>query len=66
MDFETWKAAASVALREMHGTDPMLIPEKVWHRLYVTNHSPREAAERAAMIYENTLRAGERTRHREA
>ena len=66
MDFEKWKAAASAALREIHGTDPLLIPEKVWHRLYVTNHSPRDAAERAAVIYENTLPAGERTRPREA
>jgi hypothetical protein len=54
MEFQEWKAAAGAALADEYGIDPVHIAEPVWHRLYITNHAPREAATCAAAIYRNS------------
>ena len=51
MEFEEWRAAAAALLADDYGIDPAQIAETVWNRLYVTNHSPRDAAQVAAAIY---------------
>jgi hypothetical protein len=51
MNFEQWKAAAAAKLEDEYGIDAGSIPEEVWFRFYVTNHAPRDAAERVAVLF---------------
>jgi hypothetical protein len=53
MDFDQWKTAAAAELKRVHGIDATHISEKVWRQLYVQNHSPRDAADRAEVLYVN-------------
>jgi hypothetical protein len=51
MNFEQWKAAAAAKLEDEYGIDAGSIPEEVWRRFFVTNHAPRDAAERVAVLF---------------
>jgi hypothetical protein len=51
MNFEEWKAAAAAKLQDEYGIDARPVPEEVWCRFYVTNHAPRDAAERVAVLF---------------
>jgi hypothetical protein len=51
MNFEHWKAAAAAELEDEYGIDAGSIPEEIWRRFYVTNHAPRDAAKRVAVLF---------------
>ena len=65
MNFEQWKAAAADKLEDEFGIDARHIPDEVWCQFYATNHAPRDAAERVAMLFvKGPLRRSARTERR--
>jgi hypothetical protein len=49
--YTSWKAEAAQELQLRHGLDAMAIAERIWMQFYVRRLTPKEAADRAEIVY---------------
>jgi hypothetical protein len=49
--YATWKAEAAQELQQRHGLSATTIAERIWRQFYVHRLTPKEAADRAEMVY---------------
>jgi hypothetical protein len=52
--YATWKAEAAQELRRRHGLGATTIAERIWRQFYAHRVTPREAADRAEVVYRHT------------
>jgi hypothetical protein len=52
--YATWKAEAAEELQGRHGLGATVIAERIWRQFYVRKLTPREAADRAELVYRHT------------
>jgi hypothetical protein len=57
-DYPTWKGTAGKELEDRHHIDATAIAERIWMQFYLRRLSPKEAADRAEMVYRSTRSAG--------
>ena len=49
--YPPWKAKAAKKLKDRHGIEATAIAERIWTHFYAHRLRPRQAADRAAMVY---------------
>jgi hypothetical protein len=49
--YATWKAEAAQELQRRYGLEATAIAERIWTQFYVRRLTPKEAADRAEMVY---------------
>jgi hypothetical protein len=52
--YATWKAEATQELDQRHGLSAIVIAERIWRQFYAQKLTPREAADRAQLVYSRT------------
>jgi hypothetical protein len=50
--YPAWKASAAIELKERHRIEATAIAERIWVQFYVRGIDPREAADRAEIVYQ--------------
>jgi hypothetical protein len=58
MDYPARKGAAGKELKDRHDIDATAIAERIWMQFYVRGLNPKEAADRAEMVYRSTRPGG--------
>jgi hypothetical protein len=49
--YASWKAEAAQELQRRHGLEATAIAERIWTQFYVHRLMPKDAADRAEMVY---------------
>jgi hypothetical protein len=52
--YDGWKAEAAHELRHRHGLEATAIADRIWMQFYVHRLTPKEAADRAEIVYKRT------------
>ena len=52
--YATWRAEAAQQLQRRHGLGATVIAERIWRQFYAHKLTPREAADRAELVYRRT------------
>jgi len=60
-DYPAWKRAAGKVLKDRHDIDAAAVAERIWMQFFVRGLNPKEAAERAELVYRTTRPVGPRS-----
>ena len=52
--YATWRAEAAQEFQRRHGRGATVIAERIWRQFYAHKLTPREAADRAELVYRRT------------